>query len=128
MLQTQSRIPIIPKPTLEHTFLRSRTSCVRVKMLVHELCWPWSLARKSAYIHNPALGALQHPFFHELFTPNLVLPTGILAPWTLFDFTQSEYDNDGILIESKLLPDWLPETWMEKVRRIHIDNRLTKQK
>ena len=74
-----------------------------------------------------AIGALQHPFFHELFTPNLVLPTGGLADWTLFDFTQDEYDNEGQIIESKLIPEWLPETWMDGVKRIHM-NRPSKQK
>ena len=54
--------------------------------------------------------------------PNLLLPSGGLAPPTLFDFTQDEYDNEGILIETKLLPDWLPDNWMiEKgVDRIHM--------
>ena len=56
-----------------------------------------------------------------------MLPTGLLAPWTLFDFTQTEYDSEGPLIENKLLPDWLPDSWMDGVMRIHID-RLAKQK
>jgi len=65
---------------------------------------------------------LKHPFFDELLTPHLKLPNGLIASTTIFDFTQDEYDNEGILIENYLLPEWLPATWMtdKGIDRIHM--------
>jgi len=70
-----------------------------------------------------AIAALKHPFFDELLTPNLKLPNGLIASTTIFDFTQDEYDNEGVLIENYLLPEWLPSMWMTEkgVNRIHMN-------
>lgn len=108
------------KPLPFETNFPATTNSVAIDFIKYLLCYN---PKKRPH----ALEALKHPFFHELFTPNLVLPTGGLANWTLFDFTQYEYDNEGILIENKLLPDWLGENWMADIKRIHRD-RATKQK
>ena len=50
-----------------------------------------------------------------------MLPSGHVAPKTIFEFTQAEYDNEGLIIEKDLLPDWLPYNWMSDIDRVHRD-------
>ena len=68
-----------------------------------------------------AIQALAHPFFNELKQPRLELPNqqGTL-PLDIFHFTQEEYDSMPALIETSLLPEWLPEGFMADVDRTHL--------